>query len=362
MLLRRNLLCGVGAVLLCSVLALAKGKPGGKPGGGGGDPPPAGTIFFSLWTSPHTMDTDGSNKTALPAGIAADGRHGPYLWPSHDLHDGHRWFVDVRAVSGTYPDGRARHELFAVRDDGLAVAQLTDQADLDPGDPDSTPGSSVLWTPGDGHVSFIARRWASGSVVEAGIYVAEIDYDAAGEVVGLVAQPSDPLVEATLITVGSNVVGDIGGHDWSPDGTQIVHNTALAGGGVAGELTVVDLGTGDATTFATSDAGGSPVWSPDGSTIAFGGGYDIWTISPDGTAETRILRRKGGRNPVSYAGPHWSPTGSHLILQGWGDILGGGRQDVYRAAADGSGKTNLTAEIDTTLGNGGTPAGPIAWR
>ncbi|MCH8882636.1 MAG: hypothetical protein IIA41_03950 [SAR324 cluster bacterium] len=60
------------------------------------------------------MDTDGSNKTALPAGIAADGRHAPYLRPSHDLHDGDRWFIDVRVVSGTYPDGRPRHELFAV--------------------------------------------------------------------------------------------------------------------------------------------------------------------------------------------------------------------------------------------------------
>ena len=291
----------------------------------------------------------------------ADARHGPWLRPSHDLHGGYRWFVDVRAVSGTYPDGRPRHELFAVRDDASVAVQLTDQADLDPGDPDNTPASNVRWSPSDGQVSFIARRWASGSVVEAGIYVAEIDYDAAGEVAGLVAQPSDPLVEATLITVGSNVVGDIGGHDWSPDETQIVHNTALTGG-VASELTVVDLGTDNATTFATSTYVGGVAWSPDGSKIAFGGGWDIWTIAPDGTGETRILRRKGGRKPVNYAGPNWSPTGSHLILQGWGDILGGGRQDVYRAAADGSGKTNLTAEIDTTLGNGGTPAGPIAWR
>ncbi|MHC4819158.1 MAG: twin-arginine translocation signal domain-containing protein, partial [Planctomycetota bacterium] len=64
MISRRKLLYGAGALALCAFLALAKGKPPGKPGGGGGDPP-GGTIYYTSEGLTWTMDAAGGNKTSL---------------------------------------------------------------------------------------------------------------------------------------------------------------------------------------------------------------------------------------------------------------------------------------------------------
>lgn len=340
------------ALLACALLALpalAKGKPGGGGGNGGGGSAPAGTVYFTLGTQMYTMDADGSNKTAVGTGVRGQ--------PSHDLHDGSRWFLDYRAVSGTYPDGRTRRELFAVQDDGAAT-QLTDRVDLDMGWQGSPFG--VCWTPDDGEISFIARRWNTTSVIEAGIYTAVIDYDA-GEIVGLVAQPA-VLMQSGLLDAGGNqgLVPDIGGFDWSPDGDSIVHNTLLAGGfnPAAAGLTIVDLAGSSTTTLTTTAAAYGPVWSPDGARIAYGAN-DIWTIRPDGTGETRILRHRGANGPL-YGEPRWSPDSAYIICTGSGSI-DSGSSDVFRISAGGRGKTNLTDDLDTRFLSG-TPAAGVAWR
>ncbi|MHC4974754.1 MAG: TolB family protein [Planctomycetota bacterium] len=341
-----------GLVAPSTLAGKGNGKPGGGGGGGGGSTP-AGTIYFTLGSDLYAMDADGGNKNALTAGV-----HGQ---PSHDLHDGSRWFLDYRVVNGTYPDGRQRRELFAVRDSGAAT-QLTDQADLDLGF--GLPNfNQVRWTPDDTEISFIARRWntTTATVIEAGIYAAELNYNA-GAIVGLVAQPTLPLVEADLVDMGGlrGLVPDIDTFDWSPDGDKIVHNTRLATGWIDLDLTVVTLGGGGATTLTTTASAHTPVWSPDGSLIAFGGGT-IWTIRPDGTDQREVIRFRAGRKWTSYDLPRWSPTGSHLICTGSGSIDDDKPQDVYRVLADGSGKTNLTDDVDTRYLTG-TPAVAVAWR
>src|SRR5213593_2014127 len=139
------------ALLLAFSLALGVGSAFAQ---GGGTVPP-GTIYFTWSGLTWTMDGSGGNKTALPAGVSGE--------PSRLLHGGQRWFLQFTAVAGTYPDGGQRHELFAIRGDGLLSVQLTDQADLEPfGNPGANPDSRFpagRWTFSDSKVSWIAARW-----------------------------------------------------------------------------------------------------------------------------------------------------------------------------------------------------------
>jgi Tol biopolymer transport system component len=73
---------------------------------------------------------------------------------------------------------------------------------------------------------------------------------------------------------------------------------------------------GGAPTQLTTDRGTDqwPVWSPDGSRIAFvsnrsGGNYNIWTMSASGGSEVQLTN-----DPAADAGPAWSPDGSRIAF------------------------------------------------
>lgn len=76
-----------------------------------------------------------------------------------------------------------------------------------------------------------------------------------------------------------------------------------------------------------------PAWSPDGRTIAFIDGEDIWTIRNDGSHARRIF--KGEARETKH--PAWSPDGRRLAFtHGDGDL------DVYVINRDGSRLTRIT--------------------
>ena len=371
-----------GPVVAVVLLALAmggpalggkgnEGKPGGGGGGGGRNACRRGLLLLA--GQMHTMNADGSAKAALPANVAGE--------PSQTLHGGHRWFLDVRFVAGVYPDGTARRELFAMRDDGneAFTVQLTDDPQLklleetgsehrsrwsvDAGD-FANPNDDVI----DGLASWRAVGFSAVGEPDAassGIYAMSVFFDGAGDVdpLSILATPELVVPSGVIDDQQYGAMPDIISHDWSPDGTFIVFDQWISADDPR-ELRIADAATGFSI-FLTSQ-GGDPQWSPDGATIALwssgqqgSGSFAIETIRPDGTNRTVIVQDQSSRKKTQIpTAPTWSPDSQHVAYR-WHvlQISGGGGStgDVYRATSTGAGVTNLTSDT-------GAFAHPVAWR
>jgi hypothetical protein len=333
------LLTALVAGLAASGLALAAKppKPGG--GGGGGDEPLSGIIYFRTFgVGDAVMNPDGSNKLVLPTGVSGD--------PSHSTYGdaGLRWFLQMRHIIGEkYPNGHTtRREMFVVREDGnqTVTVQLTGDANLELFD--------VRWSPGDVFVSAVGRRWTEAGEVDpesVGLYVATMGFNAAGDALGLDGAPQFFASFGVTLDSDGDWTYDFAGYDWSPDLTRIVY-----GEDSTDSLRILDLLTNQSQ-FLTS--GATPLWSPDGSRIAFywfSTGDEVVTIAPDGRNRKTLVKANGSYGVQASA---WSPSGSHLLYFRSDRITWD--QDTYRISATGGSKTNLTSDISAS-------SGAIAWR
>jgi hypothetical protein len=115
--------------------------------------------------------------------------------------------------------------------------------------------------------------------------------------------------------------------DWSPDRSRIVFASTRDGDGAVYSMMA------DGSRPVRLAAGRTPVWSPDGSKIAFVSSGGVSVMSADGSGLTVLA--EGGQ-------PTWSPDGQHIAFARShcvADICGG---DLYLMAADGSGVRQLT--------------------
>jgi Tol biopolymer transport system component len=106
---------------------------------------------------------------------------------------------------------------------------------------------------------------------------------------------------------------------FSPDGSKIVHNGSSETGPSDG-LFITDLATGDTKLLPGTARGDSgPIWSPDGTQIAFTRGSASGLIGAPGTSDI-ILTDLDGSNSrqltdgkAAYSAKAWMPDGKHLL-------------------------------------------------
>lgn len=133
------------------------------------------------------------------------------------------------------------------------------------------------------------------------------------------------------------------GSDWSPDGTQIVYDSEVEG---SGANNIVVANADGSSPVVIADEGSVPAWSPDGTRIVFaradignmvslgGGGsgtaFYLYVMNSDGTDVRQLTR--GEHSDYS---PVWSPDGSRIAFEREGEGL-------FVMNSDGSSITRLT--------------------
>jgi Tol biopolymer transport system component len=331
------------ALITASTFSFAK-----KGGNGGGNPSEA-TIYYVLSDEYIASSSDGQNVVVLPVPRAS--------WPSRRLHRGHRWFAFFDEIPGeSWPDGKPRYDLFAMRDDGSHVIRLTNQVGLDVWS--AGPAADEIWLVEDGLVTFSAIAWdmSTGEPLGAGVYVATVAFDENGNVIGLDEQPDPLSPEIEFPIAASNgFLRPEGSWSWSPD------VTAVAWSVFDGNLHVTDLLSDPSVdSVIVTGTAGMPNWSPDGSRIVFHNAGDIDSIRPDGSDWFIVQKRPkaGGHTSTGFSRPRWSPDSRQLAFavvtttELRNNHSPGSESDLVIRNADGSGLSVLNPD-------GGIPTG---WR
>jgi Tol biopolymer transport system component len=270
----------------------------------------AGRIVFDDFEDVFAMDVDGTNVVRVasdPNGQEFDGAWSP---------DG-EWIVYRDSTRGINVDD----ELFIARADGSEKRNLTDHPANDWG---------PEWSPDGRSIVFNSDR--DGGQIRG--YTVNIDGS------NLRRLPIEGWVEYP---------------SFSPDGSRIVYEGAVANNY---EVFVADLATGERTQLTRAPGNdGWPVWSPDGSTIAFTSERDdcafappareCWTAGEPGEHRSIYLVDPDGSNLRRVMTDHgqflaWSPDGEYLLVSG---------HSLHVIRLDGTGRLELRAEgIDLPLG------------
>jgi len=144
----------------------------------------------------------------------------------------------------------------------------------------------------------------------------------------------------TMNADGTNVT-DLGrGFDpvWSPDGTKIAYGN---GGVEVNDIWIMDADGGNKHQITQNYLSYAPAWSPDGSKIAFASYHEgtdhIYVMNADGSNQQKLIQN--GAGVVREYAPSWSADGSKIVFLGNKVVNGLSRYDYFAADANNSGAT-----------------------
>jgi Tol biopolymer transport system component len=122
---------------------------------------------------------------------------------------------------------------------------------------------------------------------------------------------------------------------WSPDSTRLVCETDSEGG-----LGIADVASGAVTPLTR--AGKTPVWSPDGRSIAF---VDdgLWVVPAEGGKRQRL----GTRRVDEFDGLTWSPDSGRIAYEGAAGRRGHPNDlDLFTIRRDGTGERRVATRVE----------------
>jgi PASTA domain/WD40-like Beta Propeller Repeat len=202
-------------------------------------------------------------------------------------------------------------ELFTMWADGTHVRQLTH---------DHAEDGFPAWSPDGRSIAYASYRGASASPGCLGSSQCPSD---------LYSIPADGGTPTQLIQ-GLGATSPA----WSPDGSQLAFVSVATDG--TGTLEVMNAdGSGlKAITSDTKALISFPQWSPRGSTILYlraepGQRFHLWTVAPDGSNPTDLLDTNADTN---FGRPVWSPDGTQIAYA----RVVGGLPEVWLTSAQGT--------------------------
>lgn len=225
-------------------------------------------------------------------------------------------------------------------------------------------GSGPVWSPDGRHIAFV-RAWdivlvdvETGSqrrLRDDGARSFEARWSPDGrEIAHTRTRPRvdpygfSPRVAVTTLATGAvRFVAAGSMPQWSPDGTRLGFRSQNGG-----KLAVVPRRGGRPRLLSTDTVISQISWSPDGRRLAFavsrsGRAYSIRTVSADGSG-ARVLSVSGLQQYL----PVWSPDGSTIAFVSWRDFPALRGPAIFVVGADGGEAKRVTGEM----------ASPPAWR